>query len=126
MAKQARRGIAALGMFGAFSFTACAHGESVAAYTPAATAPVIKVEQPGAPLVLASPPPKASEERTTVLKTWLSREEVEAAREADQRHAWDMQTFWAMRKDRESLRPTNIGPGGKCICVGGDPLCTCR
>ncbi len=71
-------------------------------------------------------PPNKPNEETLVPKTWLSRDEVETAREADQQHAWDMQSFWAMRKDRESLRPTNIGAGGTCVCFGGDPLCSCR
>ena len=125
MAKRARWGMAVLGVFGAFSFIACAHGESATAHTPAATAPV-EVEEPAPPPVQSSAPPREDEEKTTVLKTWLSREEVEAAREADQQHAWETQTFWAMRRDRESLRPINIGPGGTCVCFGGDPLCSCR
>jgi hypothetical protein len=118
--------MAVLGVFGAFSFMACAHRESVRAHTPAATAPVITVEEAARPPVQSPAPPKADDEKTTVLKTWLSREEVEVAREAEQQHARETQTFWAMRKDRESLRPTNIGPGGTCVCFGGDPLCSCR
>jgi len=65
------------------------------------------------------------EEKIVVLRTWRSREEVEAMREADAQHAWEVRAFWSMRKDRESLRPTNLAPGGKCLCVGGDPLCSC-
>jgi hypothetical protein len=98
----------------------------VTVHAPVERAPAIKVERPAAPAVLASPPPKADDEKTTALKTWLSREEVEVAREAEQQHARETQTFWAMRKERESLRPTNIGPGGTCVCFGGDPLCSCR
>lgn len=123
--KRVRWGMAAMSLFGVFSLAACAHQEPVT-HAPVERAPAIKVERPAAPSVLASPPPKANDEKTTALKTWLSREEVEAAREAEQQRAWETQTFWAMRKDRESLRPTNIGPGGTCVCFGGDPLCSCR
>lgn len=126
--KRVRWGMAVVGLLGAFNLAACVHREAVTAHAPVAIAPAIKVEQPAPPPVQtsAAPSPKQEEEGTTVLKTWLSREEVEVAREAEQQHARETQTFWAMRKDRESLRPTNIGPGGTCVCFGGDPLCSCR
>lgn len=124
--KRVRWGMAATSLFGVFSVVACAHREPVTVHAPVDRAPAIEVEQPAAPSVLAPPSPKSDAEKTTTLKTWLSRGEVEAAREAEQQHARDMQSFWAMRKARESLRPTNIGPGGTCVCFGGDPLCSCR
>lgn len=108
------------------TLAACAHQEPLTVHAPVETMPTTQSEEPVALLVQPSPPLNANEERTPVLKTWLSREEVEAAREAEQEHARETQTFWAMRKDRESLRPTNIGPGGACVCFGGDPLCSCR
>lgn len=127
MAKQVRWGMAAMNLFGVFSLAACAHREPVTGHAPVARAPAIKVEEPAPPPVQSSAPaPKQEEETATVLKTWLSREEVEAAREAEQQHTRETQSFWAMRKNRESLRPTNIGPGGTCVCFGGDPLCSCR
>lgn len=126
MAEQARWGMAAMSLFGAFGLSACAHREPVTAHAPVEAMPTTKSEELAPPLVQSSAPPKADEEKTTVLKTWLSREEIEAAREAEQQYARETQTFWAMRKERESLRPTNIGPGGTCVCFGGDPLCSCR
>jgi hypothetical protein len=101
---------------------ACAHPEHVEVPVESAAPPKIieavsrPVEKQPTEREVATPPPK----------TWLSRDEVEASHEVERQHAWDMQTFWTMRKDRESLRPTNIGPGGACVCVGGDPLCACR
>ncbi len=126
MGKQARWGMAAVRLFGAFSLAACAHQEPVTVHAPVETLPATKSEEPLAPQVPPSPSLQADDEKTTMPKTWLSREEVDAVREAEQQHARETQTFWAMRKDRESLRPTNLGPGGTCVCFGGDPLCSCR
>lgn len=126
MGNEIRWGMAAVSLLGAVSLAACAHRAPVTVHAPVETMPATTSADPVAPLVQPSPSPHEDEGKTTVLKAWLSREEVEVAREAEQQHAWDMQTFWAMRKDRESVRPTNIGPGGTCVCVGGDPLCSCR
>lgn len=126
MGKHARNGTAVVGLLGAFNLAACTHREPVTVHAPVERMPATTSEEPLAPSVQPSPSLKADEEKTTMPKTWLSRDEVEAAREAEQQHAKETQSFWAMRKDRESLRPTNIGPGGTCVCFGGDPLCSCR
>ena len=126
MGKQARSGMATVSLFGALSLAACAHQEPVTVHAPVEERLPAKAAQPAGPLVAAAPPSNANKEQESVLKTWRSRQEVEAVREVEQQHAQESQTFWAMRKDRESLRPTNIGPGGTCVCFGGDPLCSCR
>lgn len=124
--KRVRWGMAAMSLFGVLSLAACAHREPVTVHAPVETMPSTKSGEPVDPPVQPSPSLNADEEKTTMFKTWLSREEVDAARETEQQHARETQTFWAMRKNRESLRPTNIGPGGACVCFGGDPLCSCR
>lgn len=103
----------------------CARQDHLRVHVPLEEMAVARAIEPAFRPIETVPPNKPNEE-TLVPKTWLSREEVEAARDVEQQHAWDMQTFWAMRKGRESRRPTNIGPGGTCVCFGDDPLCSCR
>lgn len=119
--RSVQRTSASLGVV--LALAACAHQEHVQAPVEPLAPP--KLVEP-APLPFAEPQETKNDRTATPPpKTWLSREEVEANQEAEREHAWNAQTFWAMRKDRP-VQITNIGPGGKCICAGGDPLCACR
>lgn len=113
-------------LLGAVSLSACAHqGAATTVRAPREDAVAIKSVEP-APHSFEVAAPQKDEAKNEVLKTWLSREEVEAMREGEAHRAWEVQAFWSMRKDRESLRPTDLRPGGTtCLCVLGDPLCKC-
>lgn len=124
MGRRNRTVAGVVSLLGAFSLSACAHRGSTTIHEPLEEVVAIKRVEPASRSIEVAAPQK-DERDTEVLKTWLSREEVEAVREAEAHHAWQAQSFWSMRKDRESLRPTDLRPGGKCLCVGGDPLCKC-
>lgn len=124
MGMRNRTAAAAVSMLGAFTLSACTHqGTTTVRETPEEAVAIKSVEPASRSLEVEAPPKDA--EKIEVLKTWLSREEVEAVREAEAHHVWEAHAFWSMRKDRESLRPTDLQPGGKCLCVLGDPLCKC-
>lgn len=122
MRRRNRTAAAVVSFLGAFS--ACAHQGATTIRPPLEEAVAIKRVEPASRSFEVEAPPK-DEKKIEVLKTWLSREEVEAVREAEAHHVWEAHAFWSMRKDRESLRPTDLRPGGKCLCVLGDPLCKC-
>ena len=110
-------------MLAAFILSACAHRAPTTPRAPV-EAEIKRLEPTPRSFEVAAP--QRDEEKIEVLKTWLSREEVEEMREAEAHHEWERHAFWSMRQDRESLRPTDLRPGGPtCLCVLGDPLCKC-